>query len=935
MTYPECGKVLSLIHISFLLITGIAHCEVNDSFYGSPVEYIRLECAYPIPKLDVLNAIDICEGDILTPSKIRKSLENLNLLKRFRYVEVNAAPFNDGVMLIYFIEPEWLVNKIVFKGKNTGFLFAYGLASRISIKEIERVTTIKQGSVFSQKSIDQTISALKKLYLNYGYGQCKISYSTSPNEEAREINLTFKLTKNDPTFIRNVSIEGNMKVADQDLVKAIKSKPGRRFLKSKFETDVQRLRSYLRNRGFLKARVRSPEFIYDSTSNTIDIKFSIIENEPVSIKLTAPKHLWNFDWWLYHVELKPHTLYNILDLDTKDEIDEKALDDAQQAILSEYQKHGYSQSEITLQKTIDENGVNVYSYDVYENKQLKIDSISMEGNSIFPTSELSQLLISQKNDYFQISLWEQDQLIIQNFYQKHGYLNVKVNHSETPSQRKTNKIDLTLSIIEGEKTVIEAINLSGIQHLTEGEIREVLPLKPQDPFYEPSVQAAITILRSRYEHSGYTQIEIKPSIIEGTTQNSKIISIQVEEGKASSIDKVLFTGYKRTKRSLIEKNISGLEGKPFNYSNLMDTQRRLTRTGLFSSARWHILPQEDGLQKKTVIFSLTERGSLFLETGPGYNTDIGLSGYINFYTTSLFGTNRYLGSSIFISQLSEKSQVIYREPEFAGYPVQFEIRLFRNLTDENDYRLFRYGGRANWTYRFTKSTRTILEYRLDEDRAIDIKEGFNLPEEIRNSVKIGSLAPSLILDTRDDPRDPTKGYLISGQIEFARPAYNSDVDFTKTIVEAIHFININKDDVLGLSAQFGWGRDLPIQEKFKLGGIKTIRGWGFEDIRGPKIEGIRPEGTNEFGYGGNTFILGNIEYRKPLFWGLMGVVFIDSGNVWTDFNEIDLNHLKTTLGLGLRFMTPIGPVGLDYGFNITRENYDPRNHWSFVIGHTF
>ncbi|MBN1297458.1 BamA/TamA family outer membrane protein, partial [bacterium] len=92
-------------------------------------------------------------------------------------------------------------------------------------------------------------------------------------------------------------------------------------------------------------------------------------------------------------------------------------------------------------------------------------------------------------------------------------------------------------------------------------------------------------------------------------------------------------------------------------------------------------------------------------------------------------------------------------------------------------------------------------------------------------------------------------------------------------------------------------------------------------------------GSNEFD--GDIMLLGNIEYRHPLFWGLEGVLFLDSGNVFNDSSDVSIQELKSTLGVGMRFMTPVGPVGLDYGYNIMRDDKDPADRWSFVIGHTF
>ncbi len=519
-----------------------------------------------------------------------------------------------------------------------------------------------------------------------------------------------------------------------------------------------------------------------------------------------------------------------------------------------------------------------------------------------------------------------------------GFRNVSVKCGESIANDQLKRIDIHHDITENKRHIIEEIVIAGADYFDDDQILDILKVGPGKPFYRTELDRGLIDLRGKYYDNGFSSHYIDLSVeffeADGNHVNARV-KIDILEGEQSYIDTILITGNRKTRLKTIQSRISKFEDKPYNTQNILKAQNAISETGLFSTVKTKSFPSDDDPSERVLLIDVTEQSSIFLEGGPGYNTDIGLNGYLSGYTNNLFGTNRYLGLSVFVSEETEKSQITYREPEFMGYPIQMELRLFRTITDEDGFDLFRYGGRVSWTYRFTEEFRSLLEYRLDSDKPINTDEDAVIPLDYRNSVKIASLAPGLIYDSRDDPRNPHDGRILSLRIEFARSVYSSEVDFTKATLDAVEFIPISETKTLGVSLRCGWGKDLPYQENFKLGGIKTIRGWDYEEIRGDLPEGIVLPGTDLKGSGGDFMLLGNIELRAAIFWGLQGVLFVDSGNVWEDMQSATFSDLKTSTGVGIRFLTPIGPVGVDYAYNVKRDDNDPRDRWSFVIGHTF
>ncbi|GEM_PF-6797014 len=907
---------------------------IAPDLYDLPVEYIRLSCDFPFDSIAVINALTIHEKDILTPDSIRRSLRNLHELDRFGNVEVHAEPFLSGVALTFILTPEWTVDRIRFKGKQTGYLFAYGLESRISRKELLRVIDVKQNEAFSENKLQRSRERLTELYIKFGYGKCSVDTTSTRNEGSRTTDVQFVINKGAPSVIDHVEFIGNEAVSDERLLRQMRSVKGRRFLHSALDIDLKSIQNYYQKQGYLTVRVERIESTYHPDSNSFSLKVPIVEGPCIKLQIDAPSHWWNLLWSLSQFERRPSIEMEALGFPDFDTTDLEALNAGEHNLRLRYWERGYAYAESSLEtKEIEEHRF-VYHYRIDEGERYKVRDVVITGNQSLSEDILRGYMITTRGErYYRHSL-QKDCEALFGIYLEHGFIEPVIQAFEMERDDRNRRVSILFRISEGAHFQIGSAKFIGNLHIGKDRLEEISGLHPGSAFQAAAIDRSIQAIIAEYEKSGFPDASASWSYVDSSIGNRDLV-IEITEGSYVTFGKVLIKGYYRTKLGLINRQIPPVEYKPFCSETMMTIQRNLSQTGLFNSVRIQSLVTEADDSERTLLVSLVERPSLFLETGPGYNTDIGASAYLNLYTTNLYGTNRFLGASIFYAEQAEKSQLTYREPEFAGFPVQMEIRLFRNFNEEDDYDLYRYGGRANWTFRTKERFRLILEYRLDEDRPINIQPDADIPEEYRENVKIGSLAPSAILDTRDDPRDPRSGSLISGKIEFARPVYGSEVDFTKTTFEANHFLKLFRRTTLGLSLRAGWGRDLPFQEKFKLGGIKTIRGWGYEDIRGPGTTDLVSIDGKSRGDGGNVSLLGNIEFRMPLVWGLQGVLFFDTGNVWDSTNEIHLNDLKGTLGAGIRFMTPIGPVGLDFGHNVLKDPFDHSQRWSFIIGQTF
>ncbi len=204
----------------------------------------------------------------------------------------------------------------------------------------------------------------------------------------------------------------------------------------------------------------------------------------------------------------------------------------------------------------------------------------------------------------------------------------------------------------------------------------------------------------------------------------------------------------------------------------------------------------------------------------------------------------------------------------------------------------------------------------------------NFPDET-GTIQIARLSGSYIRDQRNDPINPTRGDYITGTFQVANRAFGSEVNFTSLFAQG-SFFRPAKDAVIATSVRLGWNqpyggtKSLPITERYFAGGSTTLRAFSLDEAG--------PEG------GGNALAIINAEYRFPipfLISDLGGAFFYDTGTTFprlSDFNFGDFTH---TAGFGFRYETPLGPIRVDFGFNLNRQPHESHSKVFFTLGHTF
>jgi outer membrane protein insertion porin family len=327
-----------------------------------------------------------------------------------------------------------------------------------------------------------------------------------------------------------------------------------------------------------------------------------------------------------------------------------------------------------------------------------------------------------------------------------------------------------------------------------------------------------------------------------------------------------------------------------------------------------------------------------LEFGFGYADYDRIRGYVQVSRINLFGTGRSVSLRAYASRVEQRYTLNYTEPWIFSRDLDGRLGLEYAHQLEVSYILDVASVSAGLDKTFTDSLRGILIYQYEHDYISNVDPAIapQISPEALGRFNIASINPILIFDTRDNPYNPTRGFSVELTFRDAAKILGSEKQFLKETVKFSEIFPLKSGLILALSQRggaarpFGESTEVPLSELFLAGGRSTVRGYDQDKlgIQGVTIVDNKPTG-------GGGLLIFNEELRLNLPYSIGLVFFFDHGNVWPKVDDIRFDQIKSTTGAGIRYNTPVGPLRLDYGYKLNREEGESRWALHFTLGHAF
>ena len=577
-----------------------------------------------------------------------------------------------------------------------------------------------------------------------------------------------------------------------------------------------------------------------------------------------------------------------------------------------------------------------------EKGDIKVNSLKLEGVEAIDEGQLREALQTKKGSwlpwgkdrYFDRRAFEADLQRVKAFYSDRGYPDARVTSFDVKLNDAQDEVDLTINISEGEPITVAEIRLQGFDVLERRGLRRLqrtLPLQEAQPLDRQLAVASRERALNTLRDAGYPYADVQLTQEDAGTRRARLV-LSATPGPLAYFGRVDIAGESSVGDYVIRRQLLFEPGEKFTRTKMRESQRNIYNLELFEFV--NIESQEDRAQQPTEIpvrVTVAEGKHRKINLGLGYGTEEQARVRLRWDHVNFFGGARHAGFEGNWSSLDRGVRADFTEPYFWSphLSLRFEGQAWQ--ASEPAFSQNTVGGRvilqhkANAQNQFSVSL--INEFQKSEI-SNEALEDFQFRDELialgldpRSGEQRGTLS-AIAFDagrnTTNSLLDARRGYVVNAHVEQAGRWLWGNFNYWSFNLEGRHYFPVARRFVIAnrlhggtLDAAGDLESNVPFYKRYFLGGATSIRGWGrFE---------VSPLSGFGFPIGGHTMLEGSTEIRVPLWGKVGGVLFADYGNVWTNSFDFDLGDLRYAVGPGLRYLTPIGPMRVDFGYQLNPE----------------
>ncbi len=731
--------------------------------------------------------------------------------------------------------------------------------------------------------------------------------------------------------IKELYIRGNRYVSTAIIKKQIKLIPGRIFKMEDANEDIKRL--------YKTGYFSKVEADVKPTSDGQVILTYFVTEEPVVKKIEI----------LGNTKIKTKKLLRMLPFEKDDILSENKVSEGKEKIKNYYIKRGYMNVRVEYKIVRDEenNSATVYYY-IDEKRRVRIKKIKFIGAKHIKPRKLRKIMKTKskfffiRSGYFKEKDFKDDLERIKAYYYKKGYIDIKILDVKKIFSKNGKYLTIVIKLKEGKRYKIGSIEYKGNSIFSDDELRKGSLLKPNEYFLPENLRDDLKRIEHLYYKQGYIDTVVDADTLVDERGNLKVV-YYIKESQRVYVKKIKIIGNTKTKDIVIRREITVAPGEVFDGVMTEISEKRLKNSGLFEDVKIYPDPEEKG-KYRDLIIKVKEGRTGQLSFGAGFSSVENFLGFIEIEQKNfdLFNWPYFTGDAQKLKLRAEYGDVrkdfvlSFIEPWFLDKRLSFGIDLFKTETSYKDsvYDEDRKGGDIKLSWPIGKFSRMSTFYSYEKAKIYNVSESasdlIKKEEGLRTISKIGV---SITRDTRDSYFFPTSGMKTTLSGELA--GIGGNTNYYQGIFSHYSFFDVFGDTVLmfkfktGIIKEFGDSDDVPIFDKFFIGGPSSIRGFKYRDVG--------PHDSNGDAIGGKFYAYTTLEYTVPVFKRISVATFFDVGNLYAEPDDVDFGELNGSVGLGLRLRLPIGPLSLDYGYPVITDDYHEGENgvFTFNMGTTF
>ncbi len=913
---------------------------------------------------------------------IQESANSLKQAGGFTDVQVTVEPEVSGLRVNFLLEPAYYLGSVEFSA--VGKYFAY--------TRLLQVVNLPDEEPYDPSRIPLAENALREFLRKNGYFQATVHAEPAIDDDHKLVSVGFTVTMGSRARISSVNVEGPEAGESARLLHAMRSlrarlsggllKSGKPYTPQRMKAASQLMKRTLTRDDRLASSIQENAPLYNASTNQVEVSFKVEVGPIVTVRAVGAR-LTRIPF------LQGRQLKTLIPIYSEGAVDRDLVEEGQRNLTDYFQKKGFSDVKVTTQFEKQPDQILVV-YQIDRGTKHKVGDIVFQGNYKLSTKELMEQVTVKKSHIWthgRVSqkLLKQSAENMRALYRDRGYEDVKVTPRTVDREPK---IDIAFNIEEGIQTVVEGVEIAGNQNLDSSLLAapKGFQLRAGQPYSPRRLAEDRNRISANYLNRGYLNVDVKTTVKPSTVDPHRVnVAYAITENQLVRIDQVVFLGQKQTKLPLIAKTAQLPAEAPMRRQQLLEAESNLYDLGIFDwSSVGPRRPITDQTDESALVkvheakrneltygfgFEVSHRGgnvpagSVAIPGGGG-SIDLGGNqiassqstfasprGLVEFSRRNMRGLGETASASLLLARLDQRALAAYTQPHFLGSQWQSLSSFSVERNSENPLFTAGLGDLSFQVERLISrkhNTRLQVRYDFNKTNLSNLLVPELVLEQDRH-VRLSTFSATLIHDTRDKPLDAHRGTYSTINFGITPTALGSSANFTKLFAQyayykPVHSLVFANSIRLGLAAPFA-GSFVPTSQLFFSGGGTSLRGFPI-DQAGPQrlvpfcnvLEGESGCVNITVPVGGKQLVILNSEARFPLgiIKSLGGVVFYDGGNVYSaiNFNNF-VNNYTNTVGVGLRYSTPIGPVRIDFGRNLNPVPGLNANQYYITVGQAF
>ena len=639
---------------------------------------------------------------------------------------------------------------------------------------------------------------------------------------------------------------------------------------------------------------------------------------------------------------------------------DKALADrAEQELKRQYINRSlYGAEVVTTVTPIERNRVNL-TFTVSEGEPAKINEIHIVGNKAFKESTLKDLFDQDtgnwmswytKSDRYARNKLNADLEVLRSYYLQRGYLEFRVDSTQVAISPDKQKIGLTVNIHEGNQYVVSGVRMEGNFLERDDEFKSLIKIKPGEPYNADQVSDTLKAFNDYYANFGFAfaKVEAVPEV--DKANNRVAVVLQAQPARRAYIRRINVSGNNKTRDEVIRREFRQFEASWYDGQKIKLSRDRVDRLGFFTQVEIETQEVPGNPDQVDLQINVVEKPTGSIQLGAGFSSAEKVSLSFGIKQENVFGSGNYLGLDVNTSKYNRTLVVSTTNPYFTdtGISRTYDVyyRTTRPYYDDGAYKIVTKGASVRFGVPFSEVDTVFFGAGVEGN---EIKPGTYMPAfyntycggtDPNNPIGCSKTGIPLTIgwsrDNRDSALAPNAGRYQRVNLE---TSLLSDMRYWKANYQIQQYIPLNKKYTIALNGELGWGGAIgnnpyPIFKNFYSGGLGSVRGFEQGSL------GQHDSVNANLALGGTRKLTLNAEFMVP-FPGagndrtLRLFTFLDAGNVWAEGQSMDLNTLRASTGIGISWISPLGPLRLAYAQPIRKFTGDRTQKLQFQIGTSF